>query len=103
MAIKIIKSRKPNFWYADKIDQEFEAVFDNNENEYYVQNIGFVEVDDCVVVSKIKFYQIDFGGNVLAQLKIKNGNIEVLRAINGGGYKIEESTITEVDEDARAI
>lgn len=55
------------------------------------------------VLSNPKYYQIDFDGNVLAQLKIQNGNLEVLRAINGYGYKIEESTITEVDEDARKI
>lgn len=103
MTIKIIKSSKPNFWYADKIDQEFEARFDSDENEYYVPSIGFVEVDDCVVVSNTKFYQIDFGGNVLAQLKIENGKVEVLRAINGGGYGIEYCTITEVDEDARKL
>lgn len=102
MAIKIIKSSKPNFWYADKIDQEFEAKFDTDENEYYVPSIGFVEVDDCIVVSNTKFYEIDFEGHVLAKIKIKNNKLEVLASMNGYGTPVTPS-IREINEHGETV
>ncbi len=38
-------------------------------------------------------YEINFDGNVLAEIEVKNNVIKILRAINGHGNKIEDYDI----------
>lgn len=46
-----------------------------------------------------KQYDIDFGGNILARIEIKDGVPTVLMCIDGYGYKVEKIIVTEVEKE----
>lgn len=77
--------------------EEFKAIKEKLiENERYAQQ-RVNEVSD-----KPKKYSIDFNGNVLAGLRVKNNKIEIIGAMNGygEGIRTEDIKITEVKDES---
>ena len=78
----------PEYWQV--IMLEFADV-------YSKRNVNNVVLDDVKVEFPIKKVEVNFDGDLLAEIEIKNNTLKVLRAVNGGGYKVncEKVSITE--------
>jgi hypothetical protein len=63
MKIKITKSERPEYWYANHIGEIFEVEEITKDNDYIVSCDGdynevyFVTETDCIIVSKNKDYE----------------------------------------------
>ena len=65
--------------------------------QYHQSKVNNVVLDDVKVEFPIKKVEVNFDGDLLAEIEIKNNTLKVLRAVNGGGYKVncEKVSITE--------
>lgn len=56
MKVKIIKSRKPTYWYSSEIGKTFEVEDIERNGHYNVKNtINYIEKQDCEIIpDKIK-------------------------------------------------
>ena len=68
--------------YQAFIDEAKEAL----ERESKVNN---VVSDDVKVELPIKKVEVNFNGDLLAEIEIQNNTLKVLRAVNGGGYMVD--------------
>lgn len=48
--IIIIKATSKMYWYADKVGEQFEVDFINDDGNYLVNNIGIVKKNDAEIV-----------------------------------------------------
>tara|TARA_R110000772_G_scaffold53618_3_gene122629 strand:- start:377 stop:700 length:324 start_codon:yes stop_codon:yes gene_type:complete len=64
---------------------------------YIEEKVNDVVLDGVMVELPIKKVEVNFNGDLLAEIEIQNNTLKVLRAVNGGGYKVdcEKVSVTE--------
>ena len=75
---KHLQLTKNNYWTVSN------AKFNKTEVNFQ----QFKQIIEWKEVLQVDIFDIDFGGNVMARMEIKNGKFKFTDAMNGGGYSI---------------
>ena len=65
---------------------DYDGKLISNKTEVNLQQ--FKQIIEWKEVLQVDIFDIDFGGNVMVRMEIKDGKFRFTNAMNGGGYPI---------------
>ena len=68
---------------------QYKDGFSDDYVEWLESKVNNVVSDDVKVELPIKKVEVNFNGDLLAEIEIQNNTLKVLRAVNGGGYMVD--------------